>query len=57
VISLSRCARHANPVWIDIETDDDSLRSNVWSNVSSDYTCAAGYIQDTFTQLRIRTLN
>jgi hypothetical protein len=44
LIPLSRCARHANHIWIDIETDDDSLRSNAWSNASSDNTCPARYI-------------
>src|SRR5215211_2252441 len=57
VIPLSRCACYVDHIWIGIETHDDSPQSNKWCNISGDNACATCYIYDTFTWLRICTLN
>jgi hypothetical protein len=57
LIPFRRDAGHVNHVWIDIEANDDSPWSNMWSNVASDNPCAASYIQYLLARLRIRTLN
>ncbi len=56
-LPLGHCTSHTEHVWIEVEADDHSMRSNVWSNVPGDDTCPARHIQDVLARLRIRRLN
>ena len=55
--ALGGCATHAEHLWIEIKTDDHTLRSSMGSDMPGDDPCAARHIQHMLTRLHIRRPN